>query len=123
MSSEKAPDRWIAVLEAVAFSPVRAQVKPTSVPENPGEALLATVKRVASLVPHIATQFGVVAAAGTSAPRPLRPTRPIRQKPKPAATPAAKPAVSAPVVVEAPAEPIGAAEPAAPAVNDSPTSL
>lgn len=88
MSSEKAPDRWIAVLEAVAFSPVRAQVKPTSIPEAPGEALLATVKRVASLVPHIASQFGVVAAPGTSAPRPLRPTRPIRQKPKPTAKPA-----------------------------------
>ena len=123
MSSEKAPDRWIAVLEAVAFSPVRAQVKPTSVPENPGEALLATVKRVASLVPHIASQFGVVAAAGTSAPRPLRPTRPIRQKPKPAATPAAKPAVPAPVAVAAPTEPVAAAEPAAPADIESPTSL
>ena len=109
MSSEKAPDRWIAVLEAVAFSPVRAQVKPTSIPENPGEALLATVKRVASLVPHIASQFGVVAAAGTSAPRPLRPTRPIRQKPKPAAKPTAKP--------------IAATEPTAPPVIDLPTSL
>lgn len=109
MSSEKAPDRWIAILEAVAFSPVRAQVKPTSIPDNPGEALLATVKRVASLVPHIATQFGIVATAGTSAPRPLRPTRPIRQKPKPATKSTAKP--------------IAASEPVVAPVDDSPTSL
>ena len=105
LSSEKAPDRWIAVLESVAFSPVRAQVKPTSIPENPGEALLATVKRVASMVPHIATLFGVVVAPGSSAPRPLRPTRPVRQKPKPASKPASKPAVettTAPIETETP---------------------
>ena len=105
LSSEKAPDRWIAVLESVAFSPVRAQVKPTSIPENPGEALLATVKRVASMVPHIATLFGVVVAPGSSAPRPLRPTRPVRQKPKPASNPASKPAVettTAPIETETP---------------------
>lgn len=105
LSSEKAPDRWIAVLESVAFSPVRAQVKPTSIPENPGEALLATVKRVASMVPHIATLFGVVAAPGSSAPRPLRPTRPVRQKPKPTTKPAPKPAVEtapAPTETETP---------------------
>ena len=105
LSSEKAPDRWIAVLESVAFSPVRAQVKPTSIPENPGEALLATVKRVASMVPHIATLFGVVVAPGSSAPRPLRPTRPVRQKPKPATKPASKPAVetaTAPIETETP---------------------
>ena len=105
LSSEKAPDRWIAVLESVAFSPVRAQVKPTSIHENPGEALLATVKRVASMVPHIATLFGVVVAPGSSAPRPLRPTRPVRQKPKPASKPASKPAVettTAPIETETP---------------------
>ncbi len=105
LSSEKAPDRWIAVLESVAFSPVRAQVKPTSIPENPGEALLATVKRVASMVPHIASLFGVVVAPGSSAPRPLRPTRPVRQKPKPATKPASKPAVetaTAPIETETP---------------------
>ena len=105
LSSEKAPDRWIAVLESVAFSPVRAQVKPTSIPENPGEALLATVKRVASMVPHIATLFGVGVAPGSSAPRPLRPTRPVRQKPKPATKPASKPAVetaTAPIETETP---------------------
>ena len=105
LSSEKAPDRWIAVLESVAFSPVRAQVKPTSIPENPGEALLATVKRVASMVPHIASLFGVVVAPGSSAPRPLRPTRPVRQKPKPASKPASKPAVetaTAPIETETP---------------------
>jgi hypothetical protein len=119
MSSEKAPDRWIAVLEAVAFSPVRAQVKPTSVPENPGDALLATVKRVASMVPHIASLFGVAATPGTSAPRPLRPTRPVRQKPKPAAKAAPQaPAAPAASPVEAPAPSV--VETPAPAAVETP---
>lgn len=84
ISSETAPDRFCAVLEAIAFSPVRGQVKLATVPANPNETVLATVKRVAPLVPQIAALFGVVVAPGTSSPRPLRPTRPTRPKAKPA---------------------------------------
>ncbi len=84
ISSETAPDRFCAVLEAIAFSPVRGQVKLATVPANPNETVLATVKRVAPLVPQIAALFGVVVAPGVSSPRPLRPTRPTRPKAKPA---------------------------------------
>ena len=84
ISSETAPDRFCAVLEAIAFSPVRGQVKLAAAPANPSETVLATVKRVAPLVPQIAALFGVVVAPGTSSPRPLRPTRPTRPKAKPA---------------------------------------
>ena len=65
ISSETAPDRFCAVLEAIAFSPVRGQVKLATVPANPNETVLATVKRVAPLVPQIAALFGVVVAPGT----------------------------------------------------------
>ncbi|NBY12022.1 MAG: hypothetical protein EBQ75_03480, partial [Actinobacteria bacterium] len=61
-------DRWITVLEAVAFSPVRSSVKPAAIPAQPSEALLATVKRLAPLIPHIAAMFGVAVEAGASAP-------------------------------------------------------
>jgi hypothetical protein len=68
-------DRWTAVLEAVAFSPVRSAVKAQGIPEQPSAELLATVKRLAPLIPQIAALFGIVADPGSSAPRPLRPVR------------------------------------------------
>ena len=111
LTTETAPDRWIALLEALAFSPIRAQVKLTTMPQQPSEALLATVKRLAPLLPQIAALFGIVVAPGMSAPRPLRPTRPVRVKPnsaqiKPVAT---EPAVTEPAVTEP-----AVTEPAAP---------
>jgi len=128
LTTETAPDRWIALLEALAFSPIRGQVKLTTLPQQPSEALLATVKRLSSLLPQIASLFGIEVSPGVSAPRPLRPTRPVRVKPKtapakPAATDAAiaEPVVAAPSVT-APAivEPV-VAEPAV-AEPDAPTS-
>ena len=126
LTTETAPDRWIALLEALAFSPIRGQVKLTTLPQQPSEALLATVKRLSSLLPQIASLFGIEVSPGVSAPRPLRPTRPVRVKPKtapakPAATDAAiaepvvaAPSVTAPAIVEpVVAEPV-VAEPDAP---------
>jgi hypothetical protein len=107
LTTETAPDRWIALLEALAFSPIRGQVKLTTLPQQPSEALLATVKRLSSLLPQIASLFGIEVAAGVSAPRPLRPTRPVRVKPK---TTAAKPAATATDAVAAPV----ASEPVSP---------
>ena len=106
LTTETAPDRWIALLEALAFSPIRAQVKLTTMPQQPSEALLATVKRLAPLLPQIAALFGIVVAPGMSAPRPLRPTRPVRVKPNSAQI---KPAVTEPAATEP-----AATEPAAP---------
>jgi len=122
LTTETAPDRWIALLEALAFSPIRAQVKLSTMPQQPSEALLATVKRLAPLLPQIATLFGVVVAPGMSAPRPLRPTRPDRVKPKSAQI---KPAVTEPVVTEPVATEPAVTEPAVtePAVTEpAPTS-
>ena len=81
LTTETAPDRWIALLEALAFSPIRGQVKLATMPQQPTDALLATVKRLSPLLPQIATLFGIEVAPGLSAPRPLRPTRPVRVKP------------------------------------------
>jgi len=89
LTTETAPDRWIALLEALAFSPIRGQVKLTTMPQQPSEALLATVKRLSPLLPQIAALFGVEVSPGVTAPRPLRPTRPVRVKPKTAAAPSA----------------------------------
>jgi hypothetical protein len=97
LTTETAPDRWIALLEALAFSPIRGQVKLTTMPQQPSEALLATVKRLSPLLPQIASLFGIEVSPGVTAPRPLRPTRPVRVKPKAAP---AKPAITEPVATE-----------------------
>lgn len=85
LTPESGSDRWIAVLEAVAFSPIRGQVKPTAAPEQPSEALIATVTRLAPLIGQIAALFNIVVTPGGHTPRPLRPARPtkvVRTKPK-----------------------------------------
>jgi hypothetical protein len=120
LSSETAPDRFSAVLEAIAFSPVRGQVKLAAVPPTPNEAMLSTVKRVAPLVPQIASMFGITVTPGANSPRPLRPTRPVRPKGKPAPTkapqaPAAPEVVAAPEVATAPEV---AAAPEAPSTSE-----
>lgn len=107
LASETAPDRFSAVLEAIAFSPVRGQVKLAAAPPTTNEAMLSTVKRVAPLVPQIASVFGITVTPGANSPRPLRPTRPVRPKgkPAPAKGPQATTATAAPVTPEAPAAP------------------
>jgi hypothetical protein len=117
LSSETAPDRFSAVLEAIAFSPVRGQVKLAAVPPTTNEAMLSTVKRVAPLVPQIASMFGITVAPGANSPRPLRPTRPVRPKGKPA--PAKGPqATTAPAKPEAPATSEAPPTPEAPSTSE-----
>ena len=76
LTADSLSDRWSAVLEAAAFSPVRALVVPTAKPEQPSDELLSTVKRLSSLLPQIAALFGVDVKQGGQSPKPLRPTKP-----------------------------------------------
>jgi hypothetical protein len=118
LASETAPDRFSAVLEAIAFSPVRGQVKLAAAPPTTNEAMLSTVKRVAPLVPQIASVFGVTVTPGANSPRPLRPTRPVRPKGKPAPVKGPQ-ATTAPV---APATPVASATPEAAATTEAPST-
>ena len=63
LTSDTGPDRFATVLDALAFSPVRTQVVPTGIPAEPGDALLAAVRKLASRVPQIAALFGIEAVA------------------------------------------------------------
>jgi hypothetical protein len=74
-------DRWIIVLEALAFSPVRLAVRPTRTPEKVSKELLTTVARLGRALPQIAELFGIPVAADAPMPRPLRPTRRDNKKP------------------------------------------
>ena len=75
------PDRWAAVLEAAAFSPVRTLVAPTAPAEAKSDDLLATVKRLGPLLPQVAALYGVEVPPNAPSPKPLRPT-PRRDAPK-----------------------------------------
>jgi hypothetical protein len=84
-------DRWIAVLEAVAFSPVRTLVAPTAPPTTITDDLRATVLRLGPALPQIAALLGVEVPPGTPKPKPLR-QQPARKKSaaKPSAAPPKK---------------------------------
>ena len=66
-------ERWSAMLEAAAFSPVRLLIKPIRKPDVVNDELLATVKRLAPALPQIAALFEVEADPNASMPKPLRP--------------------------------------------------
>ena len=101
LTTDAFADRWVAVLEAAAFSPVRAHVLPTAKPTQVNDELLATVKRVGPLLPQIAALFDIEVSQGAHAPKPLRPTRPTTGKKPPKARLSAE-------ARQAPAAPTGA---------------
>ena len=113
LTADALADRWVAVLEAAAFSPVRTQVQPTAKPTQVSDELLATVKRVGPLLPQIAALFEIAVSQSTSAPKPLRPARPVAaKKPTKAAVPRPPrpPAPPAPADAESAIEETPAAE-------------
>ena len=72
LQPEDPADRWIAVLEAAAFSPVRTLVTPTTAPAVLTDDLKATTLRLGPALPQIAALLGVEIPAGTPKPKPLR---------------------------------------------------
>ena len=101
LSNEASSDRWIAILEALAFSPIRAAVKPLGAPQATTDTLRQTVKRLAPLVPQIAALFAIEVKPGAQTPRPLRPPRPKREFKRKPKTPKAVASI-APVEAVAP---------------------
>jgi len=130
LTADSASERWVALLEAAAFSPVRAQVAPTARPEQPSAELSSTVKRLGPLLPQVAALFGIEVAEGTAAPKPLRPTRPAAPAKKAAPAKAASPkaAPAEPAAAEAATEPVAetpsveAPSVEAPSVEDAPVA-
>jgi hypothetical protein len=108
LTPEATSDRWVAVLEALAYSPVRSTVTATGIPATVSDELRGTVARLAGLVPGIAKLFGVEPPPpGARAPRPARPTRkPLPPKPRPTgATAATAPSPAAASTESAPSAP------------------
>jgi len=90
------PDRWCAVMEAAAFSPVRGLVAPTQPPSEVSDELRATTLRLGPLLPQIAALLDVPIPAGAAAPKPLRHApRPAKKNGrKPAPRPRSAPATA-----------------------------
>ncbi len=108
LTADAMPDRWVAVLEAAAFAPVRALIKPTSAPTQISDELSSTIKRLAPALPQIAALFGIEVTGGSSMPKPLRPTRPGPPARKPAsasAVPSSRPKPAPATIAPIPAVP------------------
>ena len=76
-----APDRWSAMLEAAAFSPVRTLIEPARKPDVVSDELMATVTRLAPALPQVAELFEIEVPAKATMPKPLRPSpRPPKGK-------------------------------------------
>lgn len=82
MSSDTPSERWAAMLEAVAASPIRRQVKPLGLPSDATEPLLQTARQQSGRVPALAPMLGI------SMPPPPGPIRPSPPPPPPAPAPA-----------------------------------
>ena len=112
LTADAPADRWAAVLDATAFSPVRLTVKPQSLPEKPSDELVASATKLASRLPQVAAAFGIEVSdkpksrAG-SKPKPVPPPPKI-PPPPPMPTEAAPPAPAEP------SEPTESSEPSAP---------
>ncbi len=120
LSNEASSDRWIAILEALAFSPIRAAVKPLGAPQATTDALRQTVKRLAPLVPQIAALFAIEVKPGAQTPRPLRPPRPKREFKRKPKTPKAVASI-APTDAVAPTEVVASTEAVASTETVTPT--
>lgn len=98
MSSDAPADRWLALLDAVAESPIRRSVKPAGLPAEPSEDLLQKARQASGRVPALAPLLGITMPPPPGPPRPanLRP-RPPRRVPPP---PPSEPLASAPAAAE-----------------------
>lgn len=83
LSPDVPPDRWLALLEAVASSPVRRVVKPVGLPSGAGPEVTAAVRRLSGQVPALAGLLGIKVPPP---PGPLRRPRPPASGPPGART-------------------------------------
>jgi hypothetical protein len=123
LTTDASSDRWLALIETVAFSPVRTQVRPSAPPNVISDELRSAVQKLAAAIPQIAALFGIEVAEGAPLPKPPRVVRRPERKGRPDAT-GGPPRPPKPERADRPARPEPAAEveqsPAAPAAEAEP---
>jgi hypothetical protein len=75
MGADTPPDRWASVLDALAFSPIRAGVQPGHFPTDVDEGFLDIVRSVADRVPTIAAHYKVDPSEAKAAAKRVRAAR------------------------------------------------
>src|SRR3546814_19206234 len=91
LTADAAAERWVAVLDALAFSPVRDKVIPTSLPVELHADVRSVIARLATRIPQLAHNFEIAPA-----PPPPRPIPDRRPPNKPQTPPDARPATQHP---------------------------
>jgi hypothetical protein len=81
LGPEAPPDRWLAVLDAVAVSPVRRSVQPAGLPPEPPDAFVSTLKTLVPRVPALGPLVGIEPSKGPPPP----PGKRIPHRPPPGA--------------------------------------
>lgn len=109
MRGDLSPDRWLALLDAAAACPVRRQIKPAGIPDDPSGEVVRRARLAAGRIPALAPMLGMTMPpppqplAGGRPARLLRPPRPPRPRPP-------RPALDSPAEPARPHTPPGADE-------------
>lgn len=82
LSPDAAPDRWLALLEAAAASPVRRSIKPAGLPTDPAPEVKQAAYQQSGRIPALAAMLGV------SIPPP---PSPAARRPRPSGGPRTQP--------------------------------
>jgi hypothetical protein len=112
MGPDAAPDRWAAVLDAVAASPVRSSVKPAGLPSETNEEFLKAARQAAGRVPALGALLGIEAKPAGKVPPPPKSPRPPAPPAPPPPPPPSPPVAETTPEAPAPPEPEAAPEPA-----------
>ena len=87
MAPDTPADRWLALLDAVAASPVRRSVKPAGLPADPSPELRRAAHQQSGRIPALAAMLGIShpsSAGARSSPAAARdPARPKRRRRRP----------------------------------------
>jgi hypothetical protein len=82
LTADAAPERWVAVLDALAFAPVRDKVIPASLPTELHPDVKATIARLATRIPKIAHIFEITPDRNAPRPKTERRRPPKKQPPR-----------------------------------------
>ncbi len=109
LSPDVSAERWLALLDAVAESPLRRSVHPVGLPTGADPATVEHAKRLSGRVPALAALLGI---AMPPPPGPPRRSAPPRRPPSHGAPPSLPPEAAPPSAEAAPPSPEAAPPPA-----------
>ncbi|MGH9305265.1 MAG: hypothetical protein ACRD0I_00040 [Acidimicrobiales bacterium] len=101
MSSELSVARWVAMMEAVADSPVRRSVKPVGLPRDSDAEFVEHAKHLCGKIPGLASLLGM------NMPPPPGPSRPSARPNARPPRPPTRSAPAAPLIITQTTEPTG----------------